>query len=130
MEQTSYNLYRNNNLFSNYYLKNYIPKSYEWTKTDHIAAFDQIKKIYTRESVSIKTLNEKQLENHFFNDIFSILGFVYEVTEPTYARNFPDYAFFSDRNALDDAHKNKETIPFFTNAVVYRGSQTMESGSG
>lgn len=118
MIPTSDNPYRNNNLFSNYYLENYIPESTEWKKKDHIAAFEQIKKIYTRESASIKTLNEKQLENHFFNEIFSILGFVYEVTEPTHARNFPDYAFFFDRNGLDDAHKNKETIPFFTNAVA------------
>ena len=118
MIPTSDNPYRNNNLFSNYYLEKYIPESTEWKKKDHIAVFEQIKKIYTRESASIKTLNEKQLENHFFNEIFSILGFIYEVTEPTHARNFPDYAFFFDRNGLDDAHKNKETIPFFTNAVA------------
>ncbi len=118
MTQTSENPYRNNNLFSNYYLEKYLPESLEWKKKDHIAAFEQIKKIYSRESASIKTLNEKQLENHFFNEIFSILGFVYEVTEPTHARNFPDYAFFFDRNGRDDAHKNKETIPFFTNAVA------------
>jgi len=118
MIPTSDNPYRNNNLFSNYYLEKYIPESTEWKKKEHIAVFEQIKKIYTRESASIKTLNEKQLENHFFNEIFSILGFVYEVTEPTHARNFPDYAFFFDRNGLDDAHKNKETIPFFTNAVA------------
>lgn len=118
MIPTSDNPYRNNNLFSNYYLEKYIPESTEWKKKDHIAAFEQIKNLYNRESASIKTLNEKQLENHFFNEIFSILGFVYEVTEPTHARNFPDYAFFFDRNGLDDAHKNKETIPFFTNAVA------------
>jgi hypothetical protein len=118
MTQTSDTPYRNNNLFSNYYLEKYLPESPEWKKEDHIAVFKQIKNIYTRESSSIKTLNEKQLENHFFNEIFSILGFVYEVTEPTHARNFPDYAFFFDRNGLDDAHKNKETISFFANAVA------------
>lgn len=118
MTQTSDNPYRNNNLFSNYYLEKYLPESPEWKRKDHIAVFEQIKNIYTRESASIKTLNEKQLENHFFNEIFSILGFVYEVTEPTEARNFPDYAFFFDRNGRDDAHKNKATIPFFTNAVA------------
>jgi hypothetical protein len=118
MTQTSGTPYRNSNLFSNYYLEKYLPESLEWKKKDHIAVFEQIKNIYNRESASIKTLNEKQLENHFFNDVFSILGFVYEVTEPTHARNFPDYAFFFDRTGLDDAHKNKETIPFFTNAVA------------
>jgi len=117
MTQTS-DKYQNNNLFSNYYLEKYLPESPEWKREDHIAVFEQIKNIYTRESASIKTLNEKQLENHFFNEIFSILGFVYEVTEPTDARNFPDYAFFFDRDGRDDAHKNKKTIPFFTNAVA------------
>ena len=118
MIQTSDNPCRNNNLFSNYYLEKYLPESPEWKKKDHIAVFEQIKNVYNRESASIKTLNEKQLENHFFNEVFSILGFVYEVTEPTEARNIPDYAFFFDRNGRDDAHKNKTTIPFFTNAVA------------
>jgi hypothetical protein len=70
MTQTSDTPYRNNNLFSNYYLEKYLPESLEWKKKDHIAAFEQIKNIYSRESASIKTLNEKQLENHFFNEIF------------------------------------------------------------
>jgi Alw26I/Eco31I/Esp3I family type II restriction m6 adenine DNA methyltransferase len=118
MKETSDIPYRNNNLFSKYYLEKYLPESPEWKEQGHIAVFKQIKKIYTRESASIKTLNEKQLENHFFNEIFSILGFVCEVTEPTDARNFPDYAFFFDRNGLDDAHKNKGTISFFTNAIA------------
>jgi len=118
MTQTSINPYRNNNLFSNYYLEKYLPKSPEWKKNDHIDAFEQIKKIFNRESASLGIYNEKQLENHFFNEIFTILGFVFEVTEPTQARNFPDYAFFIDRKNLDDAHKNKETLPFFTNAIA------------
>jgi len=66
MIPTSDNPYRNNNLFSNYYLEKYILESTEWKKKDHIAAFEQIKKIYARESASIKNLNEKKLENHFF----------------------------------------------------------------
>ena len=65
MIPTSDNPYRNNNLFSNYYLEKYIPKSSEWKKKDHIAVFEQIKNVYSRESASIKTLNEKQLEKPF-----------------------------------------------------------------
>jgi hypothetical protein len=110
--------FRNKNLFSDYYLKKYLPNSPEWKCKDHIEIFSQIKKIFSRESATIKNLNEKQLENHFYNEIFSTLGFVYEVTEPTEAKNFPDYAFFFDRGDRDDAHKNKETISFFTNAVA------------
>jgi hypothetical protein len=35
MTQTSYNPYRNNNLFSNCYLEKYLPESPEWKKKDH-----------------------------------------------------------------------------------------------
>lgn len=118
MTQTSVNPYRNNNLFSNYYLEKYLPKSPEWKKDDHIDAFEQMKKIFKRESASLELYNEKQLENHFFNEIFTILGYVFEVTEPTQAKNFPDYAFFLDRKNLDDAHRNKDTLSFFTNAIA------------
>ncbi len=52
MIQTSDNPCRNNNLFSNYYLEKYIPGSLEWKKNDHIAVFEQIKNIYTRDSVN------------------------------------------------------------------------------
>jgi hypothetical protein len=118
MPQTSITNYRNNNLFSNYYLDTYLKKSPEWKKDDHITAFEQIKKIYYRESKLLEKYLEGQLREHFFNDIFAILGFEYEVTETTQARKFPDYAFFFDRKSLDDAHKNKDTISFFTNAIA------------
>jgi len=42
MIQTSDNPYRNNNLFSNYYLEKYLPESLERKKKDHIAVFEQI----------------------------------------------------------------------------------------
>lgn len=119
MTQTTLTAYRNNNLFSNYYLKNYLNQTPEWKIPDHIAAFVSIKNIYQRELASIKTLNEKQLEKHFFNEIFTILGFEFEVTEATLARNYPDYTFFFDRKGLDDAHKNKDNNnPFSTNAIA------------
>ncbi|OPZ44049.1 MAG: hypothetical protein BWY93_00788 [Euryarchaeota archaeon ADurb.BinA087] len=118
MEGDSQGAYRNNNLFSKYYIENYLPKSPEWGGNDHIKAFDLIKEICNRESKFLHTYNEKQLENHFFNDIFDVLGFEYEVTEPTEARNFPDYAFFVDRKSLEDAHKKKDAISFFTNAIA------------
>jgi len=116
--QTSIIKYRNNNLFSTYYLDTYLKKSPEWKKDDHIDAFEKVKKIFKREFASLELYNEKQLEHHFFNDIFTILGFEYEVTEPTQARNFPDYTFFIDRKNLDDAHKNKDTLQFSTNAIA------------
>jgi len=120
MTQISLTLYRNNNLFSKYYLENYLNKSSEWKKTDHIAAFEQIKNIYRRESPYFETLNEKQLETRFFQPVFTVLGFEFEVTEKTRSREFPDYAFFSDRKSLDEARKDKDEgkRDFFTNAIA------------
>jgi len=46
------------------------------------------------------------------------LGFEFEVTERTRSREFPDYAFFSDRESRDDAHKDKNKRDFFTNAIA------------
>ncbi|MCK9581182.1 MAG: hypothetical protein M0Q92_12165 [Methanoregula sp.] len=45
MTQTSDDPFRNNNLFSNYYLEKYLPESVEWKKKDHIAAFNFPEKI-------------------------------------------------------------------------------------
>jgi hypothetical protein len=120
MLQDSQKYYKNNNLFSNYYLDNYLKKSPEWEKTDHIVAFEQIQSLCNDESKLLQNYNEKQLENHFFNKIFNILGFVYEVTPSTEARNYPDYAFFIDRQNLEDAHiqKRKSYSLFFTNAIA------------
>ena len=96
MPQISLTSYRNSNLFSKYYLDKYLDTHPEWGKNDHIVVFEQIKALYLREAALLETLNEKQLEEHFFKPIFSLLGFEFEVTEKTRSREFPDYAFFSD----------------------------------
>lgn len=118
MTQTSLTALRNNNLFSQYYLDTYLKQSPEWKKEDHVAVFEQIKTLYTREAAFLETLNEKQLEERFFKPVFTLLGFEFEVTEKTRSREFPDYAFFSDRKARDDAHKDKDQRDFFTNAIA------------
>jgi len=118
MTQISILKYRNNNLFSNYYLEKYLHTSPEWKKNEHLPVFEEIKKIYHRESAFFETLNEKQLEERFFKHVFTLLGFEYEVTEKTRSREFPDYALFSDRESRDDAHKDKNNRDFFTNAIA------------
>ena len=75
MTQISLLQYRNNNLFSNYYLEKYLHLSPEWKKSDHLSVFEEIKKIYHRESPFFETLNEKQLEERFFKHVFTLLGF-------------------------------------------------------
>lgn len=108
----------NKNLFSNYYLDNQIKNNLEWKKEEHKAAFSEIKKLYDTEKDFLPDLNEKQLEQRFFVPIFKILNHTVEVNEGTETQEFPDYAFFPDRNSLDDAHKRKGTNSFYNNAFA------------
>ena len=107
----------NKNLFSNYYLDNRVKTIPEWKKNDHIVAFSEIKKLYEEERKSFENFNEAQLIKHFLDPIFKILLFESEVEEAV-GGEFPDYAFFRDKNSRDEAHKNKGTISFYTNALA------------
>ncbi len=118
MTQLSITAVDNKNLFSNYYLDNLIKTSTEWKKEEHKAAFFEIKKLYDTEKDFLPTLNEKQLEQRFFAPIFRIFNHTIEVNEGTESQEFPDYAFFPDRSALDDAHKKKGTNSFYNNAFA------------
>ncbi len=118
MAQTTLNpKYNNKTLFSNYYLDNKVKTSAEWKKNDHIAAFSEIKEIYDKERKSFENFNEAQLIKHFLDPIFKSLFFESEVEEAA-GSEFPDYAFFRDKTSRDEAHKNKGTISFYTNALA------------
>jgi type I restriction-modification system DNA methylase subunit len=116
--QTTLNPIRNNNLFSQYYLDNYLSKSPEWSKTEHVDAFNHIKALFKKENDFLENLNEKQLEDHLFKPLFTVLGFVSEVNEKTTSREFPDFAFFADEKTFAEAHKNKGKIDFYNNAIA------------
>jgi len=118
MYQTVINPVRNNNLFSRHYLNSLINRNPEWEREGHISPFNEIKQIFNEESAFLEHYNEKQLEDHFFKPIFKILGFEYEVTATTGFGEFPDFAFFADRDNLSDAHRNKEAISFFSNSLA------------
>jgi type I restriction-modification system DNA methylase subunit len=118
MTQLSITAIDNKNLFSNYYLDNQIKNNPEWKKEEHKAAFSEIKKLYDTEKDFLPNLNEKQLEQRFFGQIFKILNHTVEVNESTETQEFPDYAYFPDRNSLDDAHKRKGTNSFYNNAFA------------
>ncbi|MDP2766642.1 MAG: N-6 DNA methylase, partial [Candidatus Methanoperedens sp.] len=118
MAQTTLNpIYYNRNLFSNYYLDNKVKTRSEWEKDYHIEAFSKIKKLYDEERESFENFNEAQLIKHFLDPIFKILLFESEVEEAA-GSEFPDYAFFRDKTSRDEAHKNKGTISFYTNALA------------
>jgi type I restriction-modification system DNA methylase subunit len=110
--------FQNNNLFSNYFLTNQLLQSLEWSNSEYRDSFQQIKEVYQREKNLLRTFNEKQLEDHFFKPIFSILAHNYEVTERTRSQEFPDFAFFPDENARTNAHQFKNTRSFYANTIA------------
>ena len=108
----------NKHLFSNYYLENQITSTSEWQKQDHESVFQEIKKIYDREMAFVDNLNESQLEDRFFRKIFKVLLPHYEVQGVTIDKEFPDYAFFPDRDSQDQAQSRKDTESFFNEAFA------------
>lgn len=118
MTQRSLFPFQNNNLFSNYFLTNQLLQSTEWSDSEYTTAFHQIKEIYQREKELLKGYNEKQLEDHFFKPIFTVLSHIYEVTEKTRSQEFPDFAFFPDESARVNAHQFKNTRSFYTNTIA------------
>ncbi|MEA2046782.1 MAG: TaqI-like C-terminal specificity domain-containing protein [Euryarchaeota archaeon] len=118
MAQNSFQFVNNKHLFSNYYLENQINSTLEWRKQDHESAFQEIRKIYDREIDLVRNLNESQLEDRFFREIFKGILPNYEVQGITLAKEFPDYAFFPDQESQDRAQRDKDTESFFKEALA------------
>ncbi len=110
--------FKNRNLFSNHYLENQIKSAPEWGRSDHEAAFIEIKKIYEREAPFVGNLSESQLEDRLFRSLFAVILPNYEVQGATKSREYPDYAFFPDRKARDRAQAKKDTDSFFKEAYA------------
>ncbi|MBN1323455.1 MAG: hypothetical protein JW986_05575 [Methanotrichaceae archaeon] len=101
MGRVSSNLVNNRHLFSNYYLENQIEALPEWIGDEHLAAFRAIEAIYERERPYLDNLNESQLEERFFREIFRPLLPHYEVQGITLD--------FETRKHL--ISNSKETVP-------------------
>jgi len=110
--------FNNRNLFSNHYLENQIRASPEWARSDHQAAFEKIRRIYEREAAFVEGLSESQLEDRLFRSLFAVILPDYEVQGATKSQEFPDYAFFPDREARDRAQARKDTESFFSGAFA------------
>ena len=110
--------FNNRNLFSNHYLDNQIRSAPEWARSDHEAAFLDLKRIYQREAAFVGGLSESQLEARLLRQVFAVILPEYEVQGATRSREFPDYAFFPDREARDRAQANKDTDSFFKGAFA------------
>ena len=110
--------FKNRNLFSNHYLENQLKASPEWARSDHEAAFGDIRRIYERESAFVGGLSEAQLEERLIRRVFAVILPEYEVQGATRSREFPDYAFFPHREARDRAQAKKDTESFFLEAFA------------
>ncbi len=82
--------FSNKNLFSNHYLENQIKAAPEWARSDHLAAFVELRKIYEREGAFVGNLSESQLVERFIMRIFGVILPSYEVQAKTESREFPD----------------------------------------
>jgi type I restriction-modification system DNA methylase subunit len=94
--------YRNQRLFSDYYLQELLPETSFWkeVKEEELQkTFDEIRSIYQKQKTSFEEINESQLEERFIRPILRRLDHIYEVNislPRTYeGLKHPDYAFYS-----------------------------------
>jgi len=109
----------NRNLFSNHYLEMHLDSLPEWRLSDHVDAFRSLKERYEAEAAFLPLLAESQLEQRLFQPVFKLLGFAFEVQAHIEdGGDYPDYALFSDKKTLDEAHKSRGTRAFYDKALV------------
>ncbi|TET70374.1 MAG: hypothetical protein E3J56_08130 [Candidatus Aminicenantes bacterium] len=118
-EQTSLFQYNNKNLFSNYYLDNYIDRFSEWKEEERLKPiFEKIKQIYFKNKSYLSSYNEAQLEEEFIKPILKLLGHFFVVQEATHRiAKRPDYAFFADEEGRKEALRNKGKEDFYKKAI-------------
>ncbi len=115
------NPFNNSGLFSNHYLENLIQKSPEWDDDAHLAeVFSAIRDIYLKKSRNFERYVEADLEHNWIRPVLDRLGHYYGVQESAHQDPLkPDYAFFADKEALDEAYSHKRgSDDFYKNAVV------------
>ena len=97
--------FKNSNLFSNHYLEKLIKGSPEWRQEAGLAeAFAGIKELYEKKARVLENYNESQLEENFIRPVLRLLGHYFGVQGKVLGKDrTPDYAFFPDRESLDEA---------------------------
>ena len=108
--------YNNKGLFSTYHLEKIIM---EQASDELELTYEQIKQIYASIAEFADNLNESQTEDEFIRPVLKILGHTFGV-EPvlrtSQGTKQPDYAFFTDHESLDQAHRHINTNAFFSTA--------------
>ena len=121
--QSSLTYRTNRDLFSNYYLNEYLPETEEWDEVDEDeleAAYDDIVALYNREKSTAPKRNESQLEEKFIRPMFRQLDIPFEVEESTSrTQRRPDYGFFESEDAARGAFERREEGgDFYRDAVA------------
>jgi type II restriction/modification system DNA methylase subunit YeeA len=121
--QSSLTYRTNRDLFSNYYLNEYLPETEEWDEVDEDkleAAYDDIVALYNREKSTAPKRNESQLEEKFIRPMFRQLDIPFEVEESTSrTQRRPDYGFFESEDAARGAFERREEGgDFYEDAVA------------
>ena len=115
------NLFSNSGLFSNHYLENMIQKSPVWNDDASLAeVYSAIRDIYIKKSRNFERYVEADLEHNWIRPVLDRLGHYYGVQESVHQDPLkPDYAFFADKEALDEAYSHKKgSDDFYKNAVA------------
>jgi type I restriction-modification system DNA methylase subunit len=115
------NPFNNSGLFSNHYLENLIQRAPEWDDDAHLAeVYSAIRDIYIKKSRNFERYVEADLEHNWIRPVLDRLGHHYGVQESAHQDPLkPDYAFFADKEALDEAYSHKRgSDDFYKNAVV------------
>ena len=108
--------YNNQGLFSTYHLEKIIMEQ----ASDALeSTYEQIKQIYASIAEFANNLNESQTEEQFIRPVLKILGHTFGVQpalSTSQGTKQPDYAFFTDQESLDQAHRHINTNDFFNTA--------------
>jgi len=121
--QTALTYRTNRDLFSNYYLDEYLPETEAWDEVSDEELqeiYDDIMGLWEREKSTAPKRNESQLEEKFIRPMFRKLGIPFEVEESTSrTQRRPDYGFFETEEAAREAfHRRDEGNDFYRNAVA------------
>ncbi len=109
----------NQNLFSNHYLKEILPRENEWMINAE-PPYKEIKNLFDSMHDELPSLNEDQLRKHFLDKVFEILDFTIDVETPAIGEGSVkklDYALFKDAETLASARKQLKENAYYNIAL-------------
>ena len=113
-------VFNNSNLFSNHYLENMVQKSSEWEdESGLLEAYTRIKDKFFEKEKNFPRYVEADLEHNWIRPVLDALGHHYGVQESLHHDPLkPDYAFFPDAEALNEAYSQKGSDDFYKRSVA------------